>query len=119
MDTRGKIVDLERARALARGGGLRAVAGYFDVLLAGHARALAGLRKPGVKLLAIVADPPDPVLPAAARAELAASLAAVDYVVCDPAGAVLSLFPDAVRLETADLERRRELIARVQGRHAG
>ena len=85
MDTRSKIIDLEAARKLLAGvGRLVAAGGAFDVLQAGHARFLEGLRRPGTEVLVVVYDDASlerPILPAAARAQLVAALAAVDYVV--------------------------------------
>jgi D-glycero-beta-D-manno-heptose 1-phosphate adenylyltransferase len=64
--------------------------GCFDVLHAGHLRYLQGARREGdVLVVAVNSDastrglkgPGRPILPAQARAELVAALAAVDYVV--------------------------------------
>lgn len=57
------------------------VTGHFDPLLAAHARRLGELARPGKKLMAVVTTPANPILPAAARAELVAGLAIVDQVV--------------------------------------
>jgi hypothetical protein len=76
------------------------VIGHFDPLLAAHARRLQELAVPGTILVVAVSDPPDPLLPAGARAELVAALAAVDYVVPfveswpSPAGAVFEVFDE-------------------------
>lgn len=51
-------------------------------MIASHAERLAGLKHPGMPLLVLITTPPDPILPAAARAQLVAGLAVVDYV-CD------------------------------------
>lgn len=78
MDTRHKIIGRE---ALPPGGYLY-VSGYFDPLLATHARRLNELREghPG-GLVVVVRDPAMPILPARARAELVAALKCVDHVI--------------------------------------
>lgn len=116
MDTRGKILRLEEMAGLreqcAR---LKVVTGYFDPLLAAHARRLAELRQPGEKLVVVITDPPDPILPARARAELVAALAAVDAVVVglDVAEALEVLRPDEVFQEEAADEKRRHDLAQL------
>jgi len=127
MDTRGKIIDCERAAALAAklradGASITVVTGYFDVLVAGHVRRLRQVASEAAKLFVVVLDPPAPVLAARARAEMAAALAMVDYVV--PAGnqsaeGLLSRFADSeiVREESADLLRAERLNQHVQRRH--
>lgn len=121
MDTRTKILSVDSLADLRRRAArLKVVTGYFDPLLAAHARRLAQLRRPAETLLVIVTEPDRPLLPARARAELVAALAAVDYVL--PAGAdceelLAALRPDElVREEAADEIRRRELIRRVHER---
>ena len=125
MDTREKIVDLARAREIARErrSALTLVTGYFDVLRTGHVERLQQLAGGGNRLLVVVLDPPQPILPPRARAELVAALAMVDYVV--PAGQdglqeLLNEFPaDSIaREEVADLPRTQELTAHVQRRHS-
>src|SRR5262249_22888637 len=63
--------------------------GCFDILHVGHVRYLKGAREQGDRLIVAVNDddsvrilkgPGRPMLPAAARAELVASLRGVDYV---------------------------------------
>jgi bifunctional ADP-heptose synthase (sugar kinase/adenylyltransferase) len=127
MDTRDKILDCESAAALAAqvradGGALKVVTGYFDVLVAEHIRRLRQIAGKASKLFVVVLDPPAPVLAARARAEIAAALAMVDYVV--PAGkqapeVLLSRFADheIVREESADLLRAERLSQHVQRRH--
>ena len=126
MDTRDKIIALERAveiTAELRGQGAkpRVVTGYFDVLLASHVRRLRKARNASDRLLVMVLDPPAPVLPARARAELVAALGVVDYVI--PAGKhkaeeLLRHFDagEIVREESADLTRARALAEHVHGR---
>jgi glycerol-3-phosphate cytidylyltransferase-like family protein len=90
------------------------VTGYFDPLVAGHAARLRGLAEPGRKLLVIVADPPEPILEARARAELVAALACVDAVSMEAQPG-----PGATHdLRSADLEDRARLIAHIRARLA-
>lgn len=111
------------ALALARrlrqeGKTLRMVVGYFDPLLAAHAQRLADARKDASALVVVVTDPPRPILPARARAELVAALAAVDHVVL-PGGEPLDpLFDGAevLRSEAEDLQITGTLIQHVQER---
>lgn len=127
MDTRQKIIGCEQAAALAadlrrQGATIRVVTGYFDVLVAEHVRRLREIAAGSAKVFVVVLDPPSPLLAARARAELAAALAMVDYVV--PAGEqaaceLLSTFParEIVREESADLLRAERLSQHVQHRH--
>jgi hypothetical protein len=128
LDTRTKIIDAATAEAAIRSlraGGARvaAVTGYFDVLLAGKVRDLHRVSD-GPKLFAFVVTPADAVLPLRARAELAAALSAVDYVI--PMGDaeetdIVRLFRPAEIIDCRDAEREamRELIRHVHRRHAG
>jgi len=127
MDTRDKIIDCEHAAALAaqlrqQGASLRAVTGYFDVLVAEHVRRIGQIAGGSAKLFVIVLDPPAPLLATRARAEMVAALAMVDYVVPARERAVeglLSHFTAAeiVREESADLLRAERLSQHVQRRH--
>jgi len=95
MDTRGKILSrdaLRRRLEEHRGRGQRIVLanGCFDLLHVGHIRYLEGARREGdVLVVGVNSDASErklkgdgrPILPAPARAELVAALAAVDYVV--------------------------------------
>ncbi len=112
MDTRAKVVTRAEAVRLAREGA-RVVSGYFDPLTASHARRLNGLKNGG-KLIVAIENPPQPILPARARAELVAGLRAVDYVVEGTDG-----LPADVRLEDEDQRRFEELIAHVHSRQQG
>ncbi|HUJ22868.1 MAG TPA: hypothetical protein VLX58_15150 [Bryobacteraceae bacterium] len=124
MDTRPKIIEpaaLEElvARLRAKGSRLKVVTGHFDVLVAEHLRRLREIRDGSSELIIVVTEPPAPLLPARARAELVASLGMVDYVV--PAGEqatreLLTHFAadEIVREETADLLRARRLVEHVQ-----
>jgi glycerol-3-phosphate cytidylyltransferase-like family protein len=126
LDTREKIINLTRAAGIAahlRRGGMswKLVTGYFDVLTPDHIRGLNALANCGM-LMAIVLDPPDPLLASRARSELAASLRVVDYVILlGSAGldqAIHELQPDEViRTETTDQQRSQALIEHVHRRN--
>lgn len=121
VDTRTKILSPAEAAGL---GPAVVVTGCFDPLLAGHARRMAELARAGAALVVVLLDPQRPLLPARARAELAASLAAVNWVVLpgaeDPGQVIRLLKPLAVyREETAERERTQALIQRVWERRAG
>jgi len=93
--TRQKILPLDELRRRLdderrRGRRIVLANGCFDVLHVGHVRYLEGARREGdLLVVAINSDsgvralkgPGRPILPAAARAELVAALAAVDFVV--------------------------------------
>jgi hypothetical protein len=126
MDTRTKIVRLDEAvriaaEARSQGARLKVVVGYFDVLTVDLVRRLLEISG-GETLLAAVLDPPrPPLLGPRARAELAAGLSVIDYVLSIPdAGlehALGEIRPDTiVREETADLRRQAALIEHVHGR---
>lgn len=93
----------------------KAVVGYFDPMHAGHARRLQQLCAPGEKIVVFVDDPPNPLLPARARAELLAGLACVGYVVIGADGA--SGCPVLLDERVADGERAREFTSHVLARH--
>ncbi|MBI3472244.1 MAG: hypothetical protein HY013_12885 [Candidatus Solibacter usitatus] len=107
MDTRSKIIDAGRLAELP--GPCTLVAGYFDVLLTDHVRNLRQLRRPGYELVVVLRDPPDSLLEPRARAELAAALDMVDYVVLGADGQL----PVDATLE----EDRQALIEHVIERH--
>lgn len=128
MDTRNKIVTVERAREITgtvqRGSGrVTVVAGYFDVLMAEHVRELRRLRD-GVEkgcIIVVVTSPPEPVLSARARAEMVAALSVVDYVVIAEGGdsdqLLGAIAADViVRGEIPDAERVRHLSEHVHRR---
>ncbi len=119
MDTRRKIVTFEQAAKIARQSRVRLVSGYFDPLLASHAERFAEIRAaaPDTLLVAIVLDPPTPILPSHTRSELVASLRMVDYVICGPMHTDLPA-NELIHEEPADLERSRNLIEHVYQRHA-
>lgn len=119
MDTRDKILTLEAARALPRRQ-LTVASGYFDGLGAAHARELAAVARP---VLAVVLPRAGELLPQRARAEMAAAMRVIDYVVTaderDLDALIDCLAPRAVvRLEAADAVRVQQLIEHVQRRHS-
>jgi bifunctional ADP-heptose synthase (sugar kinase/adenylyltransferase) len=128
MDTRDKIIDLSRAADVAadlrtRGARPKLVAGYFDVLTPDHIRRLRALSN-GQPLIAAVLDPPEPLLGPRARAELAASLSVIDYVILVQDDgleqALERIQPDeVVREESADQRRTQALIEHVHRRQRG
>lgn len=123
MDTRRKILAWSDARALLEAAGAPLVTGYFDPLTADHARRLNELAETHGPLFVLLLDPPEPVLPAGARAELAASLACVRCIALPPpegAQAALDAMGEGrlLREEAADLERRAALTRHVLARHA-
>jgi glycerol-3-phosphate cytidylyltransferase-like family protein len=122
LDTRNKIVTLERALELSGGARTALVTGYFDPVTAEHARRLRELKAGHEVLIAALANPPAPILDERARAEVLAALQAVDYVVlprqgmaCLPAGPESSV--SVFREETADAERFQRLVERVRQKH--
>ncbi len=119
LDTRSKILNLAAAERLS--GPLNLVTGYFEVLLAAHARELQAVRDraPDRPILVAVVSHPGELMEPAARAELAAALRVVDYVVTADHdhldGLIERLRPaEVVRLEAADLDRTRQLIEDAQ-----
>lgn len=126
MDTRNKILNHDEAERVGRqiragGGRLRVVTGYFDPVLASHARRLGELAARNATLMAMVATREGNLLDARARAELLASLRVVDYVVLPGNIGVAELLeriePDAMcREEEADERRTTELVGRIRER---
>jgi hypothetical protein len=110
LDTRTKIIDAAQAARIAQDGAT-VITGYFDPLIATHAERLTSLKRDGVPLLVLIATPPAAILPAAARAQLVAGLAVVDYV-CDHPGA---LTPH-LTLEAEHAELLEQLIRHVHAR---
>lgn len=110
MDTRQKILSPETAADLLRSRpGAPVVTGYFDPLLSAHARRLAEL---GDRVLVVVRQAPDELLPYKARVELVASLAAVEFVLPEDC---LAMVPPECRIseEHSDRDRTAELVAHV------
>ena len=110
MDTRTKIIDAAQAARIAQDGAT-VISGYFDPLVAAHAERLATLKRDGEPLLVLIATPPDPILPAPARAQLVAGLSVVDYVCDAPSG----LTPE-ITLEKEHAELLTQLIHHVHAR---
>lgn len=79
MDTRRKIIQADEASPVDD----RTVVwiGYFDPLLADHARRLGEISREGERIVAVVADPAEPLLALGARVELVAGLGAICSVV--------------------------------------
>jgi len=124
MDTRTKILSLEAARSL-RVPRLVVIAGYFDLPRAAHVREIEAIRQRigAGALMAVVLPWEEAFLSQRARAEMAAALRVIDYVVAidngDLEALVGALGPaDVVRLEAADTRRNRELIEHVHRRHS-
>ena len=113
MDTRTKIVE---ASAL-RGKPVTLVCAYFDPLLAWHAQRLEELRPRVQTLAAAVLPLENELLSQRARAELAAAMRVIDYVLIAENCVVRGLDPvEIIRLEEEDLRRRGEFIAHVRSR---
>lgn len=91
------------------------IVGYFDPMHAAHIRRLRELCLHGERLGVIVADPPEPILPVQARAELVAGLDCVSYVI--PAGKNVPEFPAMIDERRADLDRTRTFAQHVLARH--
>ena len=113
MDTRNKIISADAAPP-----GCTVVTGYFDVLLADHARELSALPRP---LLVAVLRVDGELMSQRARAEMAAGLRVVDYVVIadtTDADALCERLRPAqiVRMEAADALRTRHLREHVRNR---
>ncbi len=127
MDTRTKILCPAEAGEAARrlrdsGRRIKAIAGYFDPLLADHARRVAATKDGSTALVAIVLEPPQPVLPIRARAELVAALAAVDLVVVPGEARLEDVLAalgacEVVRTEEADRQLSAGLVQHVRSRH--
>lgn len=129
MDTRQKIIPAAAAAERIadwrrRGGVVRVVTGYFDVLLADHVRQLRDLaanEDARAVVVVVLLQPCNPILSPTARAELVAALAMVDYVVIaaghDELVTVLTAADtDIRRMEAHDAERIRQLIEHVHQR---
>jgi glycerol-3-phosphate cytidylyltransferase-like family protein len=122
VDTRTKIVEWETALAHARTSRAAVVTGYFDPLLADHARRLREIRAGFEALVVLLAAPPDPVLDARARAELVAALGPVNYVSLLPEGASLEELEHTgatvFREEASCQERFKRLVEQVHRRQS-
>ena len=113
MDTRAKIVSPEESASRLKPGTL-VVAGHFDPLLASHAARLAEARAGAAALAVVVTDPPEPVLPLRARAELVAALRCVDLVIPGGPGAPT---PD-LNWESEHLHAAADFLQHVKSRQA-
>ena len=110
MDTRSKILDAVPSDARQT----KTVLGYFDPMHAGHVRRLRELSGSD-QLTVIIADPPEPILPSRARAELVAALGCVKYVIAGESAA--DGLPHVVDERPADAVRSREFAQYVLARH--
>lgn len=111
MDTRSKIVDSIPRDA----SDFKTVAGYFDPLHAGHIRRLREISGDGERINVVVTDPPAPILPQRARAELVAGLGCVAFVVLG--GRDLPDLRNIIDDRSADGDRAREFAQHVLARH--
>ena len=118
MDTRTKILDAQRVPATCT-----VVTGTFDVMLAADAKELAEIRAqhPADSLCVVVLPLAGELLAQRARAELAAALRMVDYVVIAhhsaPDALLAALQPARiVRLEGVHQLRKQQLTEHVQSR---
>jgi hypothetical protein len=124
VNTREKILSLDQARTAAAGIPVTAFVTHLEVVRADHIRAMetaAAASAPG-KLFLVLTDPPSPLVALEDRAEVAAGLRMVDYVVPAAAGREQAL--DAIcprRIiedEEEDCGRTRRLIEHVRSRCA-
>jgi bifunctional ADP-heptose synthase (sugar kinase/adenylyltransferase) len=81
LDTRSKIISAEEAHLRLGDKPAQWVTGHFDPLLAEHVRWLRECSARDQLLVVAITNPARPLLAQRARAELAAALAMVDYVV--------------------------------------
>ena len=126
METRKKILTVAQAvetvrRLRAEGSSVRFATGWFDPLIAAHARRLEQLRDGASRVMVIVTDPSRPILPARARAELVAALSVVDFVVPSEEERLEDLLTqleatEVLRGEAADETLTQQLIHHVQTR---
>ncbi len=120
MNTREKIVDA----AALRGCAITLVTAYFDPMLDWHAQRLAPIAEGAETLVVAVLPLEAELMPQRARAELAAALRVIDYVLIAPGSdsnavedLIRTLAPTQVfRLEAEDLGQRAELMAHVRSR---
>ncbi len=121
MDTRGKILTPEQAVKCARSVSANLIVGCFDVLQASTIGRLTSMARPEARLFAIVLHDPAAVLSLQARAELAAALRVIDYVIPlqnDPAELIAAIAPrELFRENDNHREAASRLIAHVRSRH--
>ena len=115
LDTRTKIVPAADAAALLNGRPV--VAAYCDPLVATHTARLRALAEQHGPLAVCICDPPDPLLSALARAELAAACRDVALVVIGEEA--LAHAAEVIDERDADLARRAALIQHVHSRQNG
>jgi glycerol-3-phosphate cytidylyltransferase-like family protein len=117
LDTRSKIIDPEQLPA-----DRTVVVGLFDPVTVAHVRRLLELRERCGNVTVLLADPPEPILPARARAEVLAALNAVDFVLL-PQEHALSVVLQRTRKslvfreENADQGRFETLVNHIHQRH--
>jgi hypothetical protein len=113
VDTRTKI------GATAGSATSVAVSGYFDPLLAAHARQLKEIASGG-RVTVYIADPTAPLLPARARAELVAALAVVERVVLPNVDGSAAIPPGVrcIRLERDHAQRSAAFERHIRERHS-
>ena len=123
MDTRTKILTPAALGALDPPRPLLLATGRFDILRVEAVRDLAAWRqRTGARSLMVVVRPFDgELVPASARAELAAALRVVDYVLLaedeDLESLIASLQPiEIIELEESEADRTQELIEHVRRR---
>lgn len=104
MDTRSKILNSAAGLSVPV-----LVIGYFDPVTAEHAARLAAL---GSGLTVAILDPPDPLLPARARAELVAALRCVERVVLGDPRPALTAAREVDETE-AHMAARQRLVERI------
>lgn len=116
LDTRTKIV--ASVEVVRDGRPLTLISGYFDPLHCAQIQRLRNHCGDGRQIVALVCELADSLLPLRARAELAASLSCVDYVVTDAGVAAAILQPDTfVDEREAHSSSARELAQHVVRRH--
>lgn len=125
LDTRTKILTLAEAAVAASslhsaGSRITAFVSHLEVLRAPQVQALNVAAAEGGKVIVVLTDPEAPLATLDARAEVAAALRMVDYVVPAPEGAapvLAAIQPDRViDDEELDRGRTRDLIAHVRSR---
>jgi hypothetical protein len=115
LDTRTKIVPAQVA--LARLAERPLIAAYFDPLVVTHTNRFRELAEKHGPLAICICEPPDPLLPAQARAELAAACRDVDIVVIGEM--FLSQTTKVIDERPGDMDRRTALMQHVHSRQNG
>lgn len=123
FDTRNKIIDAAQAHRIASESAAPSIAfvTHLEVLRASHIRRLEEISAGNNgRLFVILTEPEGPLVPLEARAEVAAALRMVDYVIPAPGGAisVLDVLRPGVTIhdEEEDRERTRSLMEHVRSR---